>query len=615
MEQKIQSDVPINADRYGINPAFGAEIVYASLIDAKMQHIKPRILVEAHKGFFLADDIWTCYRRNYFSVRCQFELKPNPQGTLCLVVEQRFLPVGQFHVTLTAKTASTNDIPSTPVKLLQHTLKPDNVTEVGFCELAPLNGGNSLALSREHTFEKVQFKLATANNGRRRAPQQFFTLVLELWCNVIGCDRYKIAERVSAPIVVRGRSPGHFHFPVVPQHHQYASPGLDLGGSPPADPVQIHRPQANHIKLREFQTSGQYSVESASAEDRYYDTSSISSSSDVFSRRSVATSITSLGGSADLSDFVVSLLLDDEGIKNLCTDGFYLLNPDKFERHLRRTLKTFAKHLALDSPGKSSKDLGYFLRRRVAALARNIRELVHTLGDPVSQISQVLKAISVEQYDDDKDCGSEVDLDDSDLDHEGDGEEVKFEADAFNSIKAKIISSNSFEILREDLLDFVVPFMLNGEMKRQDVQKLQIRYSYTNLSNKRAAAIFSKQGHRTTSHSTWFLVSWWFEFRWLEQFVIKLRHFWTKVHRPKVESGYVRREFTCVSYYGYFPLQFCDQYLCRMTAHDITKEVSLLEHLNTERHQYMIGSCFGLMLIKTISLVLGMSNINCQICE
>lgn len=579
MNQEIQSDVPFKAGEYETSPPFGADIIYASLVDAEMQHIKPRILIEVDKGFFKADEgIWTCYRRNYFDVRCQFELKPNPRGILCLVVEQRLLPVGRFYVTLTAKTTSTDDVPSKPIQLVRYSPKRDRgpTAEVGLCELAPVKNEISLAPRSELTFDRMQFKNATANNGKRRAAQQFYTLVLELWCTVIGDDRYKIAERVSTPMVVRGRSPGHYASieasPLIQNPLAVLQPNLvlphvmlvpNLYGLPLADPVLIHRPPAKHIRQEEFQTSGQHSNESALAEFRDFDVSSISSSSDVFSHRSVAMSVTSSGGPVDLSDFVVSVLLDDEGIKNLCIDGFSSLNPDKFERHLRRTLKSFAKHLATEPSGRLSKDFGSFLRRRVAALARNIREQVPTLEsleNPFSQFDQAEKAISVEQYDNGKDNGSEVDLDDSDLDHDGDGEEVKVEADIFPSIKAKIISSNSFETLREDLLDFVVPFMLHGEMNGQDVQKLQNRYSYKNRSNNRAAAIFPKPGHQTTSRSTCVFVSQWFEFRWLERSMIKLRHLWSKVNRPKVESGDVRREFICVRCYGIFIFQFCDQH-------------------------------------------------------
>lgn len=124
--------------------------------------------------------------------------------------DQLSLRVGNFHVTLTAKLMT--DRESTKIGLVQRASIADKGprSEPGFYELAPSNDEQLSPSSREHVFERIQFKSATANNGRRRAVQQFFHLVLELWCDVIGRDRLKIAERVSEPVVVRGRSPGHY---------------------------------------------------------------------------------------------------------------------------------------------------------------------------------------------------------------------------------------------------------------------------------------------------------------------------------------------------------------------------------------------------------------------
>ena len=56
-------------------------------------------------------------------------------------------------------------------------------------------------------------KLATANNGKRRAAQQYYHLLVELWadCGQSGADQFvKVAYRKSAKMIVRGRSPGHY---------------------------------------------------------------------------------------------------------------------------------------------------------------------------------------------------------------------------------------------------------------------------------------------------------------------------------------------------------------------------------------------------------------------
>jgi meiosis-specific transcription factor NDT80 len=66
---------------------------------------------------------------------------------------------------------------------------------------------------QSHTFERIQFQKATANNGKRRAQQQYFHVVVELFADVgrHGDPQWiKIATSQSHPMVVRGRSPGHY---------------------------------------------------------------------------------------------------------------------------------------------------------------------------------------------------------------------------------------------------------------------------------------------------------------------------------------------------------------------------------------------------------------------
>ena len=67
----------------------------------------------------------------------------------------------------------------------------------------------------KYTFRRIQFNQATANNGKRQARQQYYYVSIELFADLgsqHGDGRWaKIARRVSAPIVVRGRSPGHYH--------------------------------------------------------------------------------------------------------------------------------------------------------------------------------------------------------------------------------------------------------------------------------------------------------------------------------------------------------------------------------------------------------------------
>jgi meiosis-specific transcription factor NDT80 len=90
---------------------------------------------------------------------------------------------------------------------------------------------SSLLNMTSHTFERIQFKSATANNGKRRAQQQYYHLIVELWADVREpSDRepnwVKIAERASSQVVVRGRSPSHYSS----ERPNSITPGSSLGG-------------------------------------------------------------------------------------------------------------------------------------------------------------------------------------------------------------------------------------------------------------------------------------------------------------------------------------------------------------------------------------------------
>jgi len=67
----------------------------------------------------------------------------------------------------------------------------------------------------QYIFQRIQFQKATANNGKRRAQQQTYNLIVELQAEVYnpldGKSRWvHIARRQSHAMVVRGRSPGHY---------------------------------------------------------------------------------------------------------------------------------------------------------------------------------------------------------------------------------------------------------------------------------------------------------------------------------------------------------------------------------------------------------------------
>lgn len=220
------------------------------------QTIKPEIQAKIHKGFFRVDDKWTCYRRNYFSVSCSFFLRPwLPNVPLYLQLPNHNTEqIRSFSMSISAiVNAQDGEIR----ELVQHTPKRDKQSEKrpGKITLQPLQPmtlglthgttgmpnhtgfgtqphsvgmqadyGHPYASSLQpshppttHTFERIQFQKATANNGKRRAQQQYYNLVVELYAEIPhpvggGTDAQwiKVARKISHPMVVRGRSPGHY---------------------------------------------------------------------------------------------------------------------------------------------------------------------------------------------------------------------------------------------------------------------------------------------------------------------------------------------------------------------------------------------------------------------
>ncbi|KAK0753260.1 hypothetical protein B0T18DRAFT_357569 [Schizothecium vesticola] len=197
------------------------------------------------KGFFLADNEWTCYRRNYFSCMCSYSISPPAHPNTAIqflrVGEQQPYPVYGFAMCISAVVADNDNL---AIELVQHTPKLDEgpIVKPGKVRLSPkppqtshhpinnlyTNSSRNLGSSRgydqgfgqtqsnlinEHTFERVQFKQATANNEKRRALQEYYHLIVELWADTStqGSDPYvRVAYRKWAKMIVRGRSPGHY---------------------------------------------------------------------------------------------------------------------------------------------------------------------------------------------------------------------------------------------------------------------------------------------------------------------------------------------------------------------------------------------------------------------
>ncbi|KHN98062.1 NDT80 / PhoG like DNA-binding family protein [Metarhizium album ARSEF 1941] len=253
-------------------------------MDPNLTTIKPDISGNIDKGPFLSSDReWTCYRRNYLACNCSFSLSPSypgagiqftPSPMAGTSTTQTFQVYG-FAMCISAVVA---DNEQHAIELVQHTPKRDKgpISKPSKTPIAPKTSatphgaslgiygdGSGLSSSRglystegfggqvgvgvgvgvaqqvptEHTFERIQFKQATQNNGKRRAAQQYYHLVVELWADVgaQATDQFvKVALRKSAKMIVRGRSPGHY------QNERRNSQGNGTGGAAGSGGYRAH---------------------------------------------------------------------------------------------------------------------------------------------------------------------------------------------------------------------------------------------------------------------------------------------------------------------------------------------------------------------------------------
>jgi meiosis-specific transcription factor NDT80 len=225
-----------------------------------------------------AEKRWTCYRRNYFSVGCSYTLNPFANGGNLFVkrgTNQELVKAIGVRISAAVDGANGKTIelvqhtpkrdagPKMKVKPVRMLPKPSNARtdaqvypsgsyapqmvayhQTGHVpapnlplqcvvepETSPEPSGSAAQSSSsspygqpqpanhgtvtQYTFERIQFKCATANNGKRRASQQYFHLIAELLVDIRkeGAEDaawQTIAKRTSDKIVVRGRSPSHY---------------------------------------------------------------------------------------------------------------------------------------------------------------------------------------------------------------------------------------------------------------------------------------------------------------------------------------------------------------------------------------------------------------------
>lgn len=224
-------------------PSFLKTKAFYRIEDIEGTPLNVEIHAKLDKGFFQVDPgyIWTCYRRNFFSVDCAYTLEPIRDvnlGTLRLrrsgIAGYELIQIQAFAMCISANVDGED---GKVVGLLQHKTSPPDKVKLSPISSTPLGryeGNNSAASFSQSsnyappsavqqqiqtviTFDRMQFKNATANKhgeGKSKA-QQYFHLVVELFAAILDSETSEtpwvmVNSRISDLIVVRGRSPGHY---------------------------------------------------------------------------------------------------------------------------------------------------------------------------------------------------------------------------------------------------------------------------------------------------------------------------------------------------------------------------------------------------------------------
>ena len=201
-----------------------------TLLDDSFRRSSVNINAQLHGMFFLAESQWpatadapppppelTCYRRNLFQITGSITLPRNLRYVF--TDDGSRIPIYELELSVSA----TESVEGNPVKIISvpwktpsggEAAKPEDKLEREPPSL-PLDKMSGQDLDTDYTtfpiqWKRLQFRIATANNGRRKELQQHFTLHLKIMASLSTGGKISIAESHSGAIIVRGRSPRNF---------------------------------------------------------------------------------------------------------------------------------------------------------------------------------------------------------------------------------------------------------------------------------------------------------------------------------------------------------------------------------------------------------------------
>lgn len=227
-DQPAPGDASIDRDNELLG--FRALVYNFTLLDYSLRRTTVNLTARLHGMFFMAEPPptptyttpstfpeLTCYRRNLFQIT----------GTITLPRSLRYmltdhgdrLPIMGHELQISA----TESVEGHPVKLICVPWKtpvnnvPPVPEEKGEKEPSsiPLDIMSNQDMDADFAtfpiaWKRLQFRIATANNGRRRELQQHFIVRIKLVATLATGAKVAVAEAKSNAVIVRGRSPRNF---------------------------------------------------------------------------------------------------------------------------------------------------------------------------------------------------------------------------------------------------------------------------------------------------------------------------------------------------------------------------------------------------------------------
>lgn len=227
VEQAPDNSESTTLDKHNLKLlGFGCTIHKTLVLDQAGQ-TWPRMSAELSGTFCVAEDVFegdtsgkplelTCYRRNNFQIAGTITLSRTVGHVL--LDQCRRAAIYDLMATLSAtesiegKSTEIINMPKSggPSGIHEEKTGTSPPAEIPI-DLTSNQQSDSMFVSIPIAWERLQFKFATANNGKRKGLQQHYRIQISLTAKVDGDrQRIKLAEIQSNPIVVRGRNPKNF---------------------------------------------------------------------------------------------------------------------------------------------------------------------------------------------------------------------------------------------------------------------------------------------------------------------------------------------------------------------------------------------------------------------